>query len=310
MNYNNRLKDYIILALIGCLLVSCASQESRSGAAQGAESASKVAGSSNTETSGGQVEKSSADQQQTKASAGSKSSKSEQLAQAAEKKSDHGSQNTEQAGSVVQECAQQPYVRYQNQADKYIKQGWDATQAKRFGVGFRDEAEYKKWKDTKSEVFAKVSALCVALSDCNKRNKTDMEKKCGVEKQRFAQWQDLAKRFVNVVKTVVSTQPPMLCSLTPSVDDPSQCYQLLADRIENTCHTDQCKATSICFRGVYFLDEAINQAKLACSYVGQKLSDCRGYVEETGRRKGKFEQCLARYKQLPQEILPVISIQQ
>jgi len=105
---------------------------------------------------------------------------------------------------------------------------------------------------------------------------------------------------------VESTQPPMLCSLTPSVDDPSQCYNLLADQIEKTCQTEQCKETSICFRGVYFLDDAINQAKLACSYVGQKLSECRSYVEETGRRKAKFDQCMGKYQQLPLEILPVI----
>ena len=223
-----------------------------------------------------------------------------------QKEDSNATQHASHQNTITAECKQQPFVQYENQARDYIKKGWEATQAQRFGVGFRDAEEYKKWSDTSNQLFTKVSELCTAMSDCAKQGKTDSAKKCSAEADRFAHWQDLAKRFVEKVKTVETTQPPMLCSLNPSPDDLSQCFNVLADQIENTCQTAQCKETSICFRGVYFLDDAINQAKLACSYVGQKLSDCRGYVEETGRRQANFEQCLDKYRQLPVEILPVI----
>jgi hypothetical protein len=134
----------------------------------------------------------------------------------------------------------------------------------------------------------------------------DKDQKCASEAKRLEQWQGLAKRFVDKVKIVESSQPPMLCSLTPSADEPSQCYALLADRIEQTCQSPSCATIAGCFRGVYFLDDAINQAKLACGFVGQDLSQCRGYIEETARRKAEVEQCLDKYNQMQVEILPVI----
>ena len=204
-------------------------------------------------------------------------------------------------------CKQQPYVNYEKQAREHIQRGWAATQAQRFGIGFRDSAEYEKWRDTHSQLFTKVSEICEKVSECVKQNPSDKENKCASQMKRFEQWQVSAKRFAEEVKVVERSQPPMLCSLVPSVDDPSQCYTLVADQIDKTCQTPACADAAGCFRGVYFLNDAINQAKLACGFVGQKLSTCRGYIEATARRKAEVEQCVDMYNQLPVEILPVIS---
>jgi len=304
MTKNNRLNGVIFFALIGCsvpwFVSSCASQAPKTDSQHG-QTESTPSGVSNGQESSGQIAAAATDQTQTKDS--SSDIIKEQVAQV--QKEDSGAQHIKR-NNLTEACKKQPYIQYKSQAGEYIKKGWEANQAERFGVGFRDAGEYKKWKETGDQLFTKVDELCAAKSECAKQNKTDTEKKCVSDAERFGQWQDLAKRFVDKVKSVESTQPPMLCSLTPSVDDPSQCYNLLADQIEKTCQTEQCKETSICFRGVYFLDDAINQAKLACSYVGQKLSECRSYVEETGRRKAKFDQCMGKYQQLPLEILPVI----
>jgi hypothetical protein len=211
-----------------------------------------------------------------------------------------------QLAMIGESCKQQSYIKYEKQAREHIQHGWEATKAQRFGVGFRDVAEYEKWKDTHTKLFTKVSNVCEQLSSCIKQNPADKEQKCASEAKRLEQWQGLAKRFVDKVKIVEGSQPPMLCSLTPSVDDPSQCYALLADQIEQTCQSPSCADTAGCFRGVYFLDDAINQAKLACGFVGQELSQCRGYTEATARRKAEVEQCLDMYNQMSVEILPVL----
>ncbi|WP_455212172.1 hypothetical protein [Kaarinaea lacus] len=236
---------------------------------------------------------------------------SESSSETSAKQSSEPSQPTDvispvQLVEIGESCKQQPYVEYEKQAREHIQRGWEATQAQRFGVGFRDTSEYEKWKATHNTLFTKVSNICGQLSDCVKQNTADKEQKCATELQRFEQWQALAKRFVDKVKVVERSQPPMLCSLTPSVDDPSQCYALLADQIEKTCQAPSCSEAASCFHGVYFLDDAINQAKLACSFVGQKLSQCRGYTEATARRKAEVEQCIDTYNQIQVEILPVI----
>lgn len=307
MNKNNRLIGSTLLALIACSLIflvsSCASQEAVSDQPKSSPTESSPPSSS---------DNAGAEQQNLMVSNDSAESKSvpdnktahEQISQT--QKESGSTQPPVPAIEITAECKQQPFVKYKTQAEQSIKKGWEAKKAERFGVGFRNEAEYKKWSDTSNQLFTKVSELCSAMSACAKQNKADKEKKCAAEAERFGQWQDLAEKFVAKAKTVETTQPPMLCSLEPSADDLSQCFNLLADKIEDTCVSAQCKETSICFRGVYFLDDAINQAKLACSYVGQKLSECRGYVEETGRRSAAFERCLDKFKQLPVEISPVI----
>ena len=207
---------------------------------------------------------------------------------------------------IVEECKRQPYVQYEKQAREHIQHGWEATQAQRFGVGFRDADEYEKWRATHTALFSKVAETCAQLSQCTKQNPEKKDQQCAALAARFDQWQNLAKRFLDKVKIVESSQPPVLCSLTPSEQDPSQCFNSWADQIRQSCQTQACEDVGNCFRAVYFLDEAINQATLACKFVGQELSNCRGYIEETQRRKAKLDQCLGQYSQLPVEILPVL----
>jgi hypothetical protein len=309
MNKNKRLNSKILPALIGCSLAlfvtSCASQVSTADELNQtpSSSADTINAQEAAQDTVNSTQPSGTETPANKTADGN--SGNEQIAQAQIEDSGNPRQTSPQR-NLIEECKKQPFVQYESQAHEYIKKGWEATQAQRFGVGFRNAEEYKKWTDTGNQLFAKVSELCVAMNDCAKQNKTSKEKKCAAEAGRFGQWQDLAGHFVEKVKSVLSTQPPVLCSLTPSADDSSQCFNLLADQIEQSCQTAECKEASACFRGVYILDDAINQAKLACSYVGQELSECRSYVEETGRRKAKFEQCVDKYQQLPMEILPVI----
>jgi hypothetical protein len=291
MNKANRLNKGVFPVLISCSLLllvsSCASEVSRSqGAGEQSDSTTiDQAKSQNTQVASIDGASAARVQVQSDASVPPQSDKH---------------------SPITGDCKQQPYVRYQKQAHNYIKKGWEATQNQRFGVGFRDAEEYKRWSDTSAQLFTTVSKLCDAMNQCAKRSKTDKDKRCAAQVQQFKQWQDLAQQFVAKVKTVERAQPPRLCSLNPSSDDSSQCFDLLADQIDNTCQTEQCQEASACFRGVYILDDAINQARLACSYVGQKLSECRSYVEETARRKAEFQRCLKKYEQLPVEILPVI----
>ncbi|WP_455204706.1 hypothetical protein [Kaarinaea lacus] len=210
------------------------------------------------------------------------------------------------APKIVEECKQEPYVKYEQQSRESIKKGMQATKAERFGVGFRNAGEYKKWSTAHNEVFKSVSEACMALSDCAKKNAKDKEKQCASQATKYNDWQKLAKRFADKIKAVESTQPPPLCALTPDKNDPSDCFNLLADNINKTCQSEQCQEASLCFRGVYFLDDAIRQAEHACGFVGQKLSECRGYVEASGRRSNELNQCLDMYKNLDAEILPVI----
>jgi len=208
--------------------------------------------------------------------------------------------------TLGESCKQQPFVQYESDARQHIQHGWEATQAQRFGVGFRDKEEYERWKQSHEQLFTKVSEVCEQVSACVKQNPTDKDQKCASQAQRFEQWQNVAQHFVEKVKVVEASQPPMLCSLTPSAEDPSECYSKVAERIGQACQNQQCQEASGCFLGISFLDDAINQAKLACGFVGQKLADCRGYVEATQRRKTNVQQCIDMYKQLPVEILPVI----
>lgn len=210
------------------------------------------------------------------------------------------------APKIVEECKQEPYVKYEQQSRESIKKGMQATKAERFGVGFRNAGEYKKWSTAHNEVFKSVSEACMVLSDCAKKNAKDKEKQCASQATKYNDWKKLAKRFADKVKAVESTQPPPLCALTPDKNDPSDCFNLLADNINETCQSEQCQEASLCFRGVYFLDDAIRQAEHACGFVGQKLSECRGYVEASGRRQNELSQCLDMYKNLDAEILPVI----
>lgn len=207
---------------------------------------------------------------------------------------------------TVQQCKKEPYTKYENAARASIKKGWQATKEEKFGVGFRNSAEYKKWGKTHNDLFKTVSATCENLSACAKKHGKNKMKKCAAEAKRFNAWQISAEKFTKKVKSVEYTQPPVLCSIQPSSKDPSECYSLLADRINDSCVSGECLEVATCFQGLGFLDDAINQAESACKFVHQKLSKCRGYVEATGRRQSEFDQCAQLYKNLEVEIIPVL----
>jgi len=74
---------------------------------------------------------------------------------------------------MIESCKKKPYIKFDVQARESIKKGWEATKADKFGVGFRDADEYKKWSATYNIVYKKVSTVCEKLSECAKKNKKE-----------------------------------------------------------------------------------------------------------------------------------------
>ena len=210
--------------------------------------------------------------------------------------------------SIIEECKNEPYVDQEKQARASIKAGKEATQAGKYGVGFRNAEEHKKWSNMHNHLFASVSVACADLSNCAKKYKTDKEKNenCAAQASAYDGWKKATTDFVDAVKTVKSTQPPKLCSTPPAPDDLPRCYEQLADKIDATCDSDACKEASACWRSVSFLDIAINQAESACKFSHTKLENCRGYFEAEGRRKAKFKQCGELQEESGVKVIPVI----
>jgi len=207
---------------------------------------------------------------------------------------------------VVDSCKKEPYIKYEIQARASIKKGWDSTLAKKYGVGFRNAAEYKKWSTTHNIVYKKVSTACEDLSKCAKKYKKDRQKKCVQQAKRYSGWQKTAKSFAKKIKQVETQQPPKLCSIDPSVDDLSHCYEQIATNIDKVCDSEQCQEVSQCWRGIAYLDGAIRQSEQSCRFVHQKLKDCRAFTESTGRRKVEFKSCETLYGNLNIEVQPAL----
>lgn len=207
---------------------------------------------------------------------------------------------------IVESCKDQPYIKYEAQSRESLAKGLAATKAEKFGVGFRDVNEHNTWSKVHNELFKQVNEACSALSECAKTHQKDKDTECVDQAKTFDEWQKLAKEFAAKAQMAETTQPPKICSWKPSLDDPARCFHALADNIDKECDSDTCKETSDCWRGVGFLDSAIIQATQACGFVHQKLSDCRGYIEATGRRKNKFSQCEDLQGRLTITIFPVL----
>ncbi|WP_455208986.1 hypothetical protein [Kaarinaea lacus] len=207
---------------------------------------------------------------------------------------------------IVESCKDEPYIKYEQQSRESIAKGLVATKAGTFGVGFRNVNEHNTWSKIHNELFKQVNDACGVLSECAKTHQKDKDTECVEQAKTFDEWQKLAKDFAEKAKTVETTQPPKVCSFAPSLDDPARCFHGLADNIDRACDTDACKETSNCWRGVGFLDAAIIQAEQSCGFVHQKLSDCRGYIEATTRRKNKFSQCSDLQGRLNITIFPVL----
>ena len=109
-----------------------------------------------------------------------------------------------------------------------------------------------------------------------------------------------------MAKLSETTQPPKICSFEPNLKDAADCFHGLADNIDKVCNTAACKETSDCWRGIGFLDDAINQASSACGFAHIPLAECRGYVTATQRRENKFKRCKAMQEELNITVLPVL----
>jgi hypothetical protein len=205
---------------------------------------------------------------------------------------------------IVESCKTEPYSQYEEQARASMAKGLEATLAETYGVGFRNVAEHKKWSDTHGQLFKSVNQACNALSLCAKQHPKDKTTQCAQQAALFKAWQEMAKRFAENAKLSETTQPPKICSFTPSLEDPADCFNGLADNIDKFCTTAACKETSDCWRGIGFLDYAINQASSACGFAQQPLAECRGYVTATQRRKDKFKHCGSLQDALKITVLP------
>lgn len=203
-------------------------------------------------------------------------------------------------------CKNLPYSLYEKQARASIAKGLSATTANIYGVGFRNLDEHKKWNDTHNALFTAVNQACLTLSKCAKQHPKDKTTQCANQAKQFDEWQNLAARFTEKAKQSETTQPPKICSFTADPADAASCFHALADNVDNACTSSECKKTSDCWRGIGFLDGAINQAASACRFVRTPLAECRGYVTATQRRKNKFERCANMQKNLNVRIIPVL----
>jgi hypothetical protein len=166
--------------------------------------------------------------------------------------------------------------------------------------------EHNTWSKVHNELFKRVNDACGVLSECARTHKKDKDTECVAQAKSFDDWQKLARDFAEKAKTTETTQPPKICSLAPNLADAARCFHGLADNIDKACDNETCKETSNCWRSVGFLDAAIIQAEQACGFVHQKLSDCRGFTEATGRRKNKFAQCEELHGRLGVSVFPVL----
>jgi hypothetical protein len=211
-----------------------------------------------------------------------------------------------QAPAIVASCKDEPYVGYEQQARDSIAKGLTATEAAKFGVGFRDLQEHKKWTQIHSQLFTRVNQSCQVLSDCAKQNPKDKDTQCAEQASTFSAWQEMAAQFAEKAKQAETTQPPIICSFEPNLNDPQRCFHDLAANVDKVCSSEACKDLGNCWRGVGFLDAAIIQAEQACGFVHKALDDCRGYTEAKGRRVKKFEQCKALQAELKIEVMPAL----
>jgi len=207
---------------------------------------------------------------------------------------------------IVDSCKDEPFVNLEKQAMASLQKGLEATKAEKYGVGFRNMEDYKRWKDIHEKLFKAVNQSCEALKQCASKNAKDKEAKCGTEAYVFNEWQQRAEHFTEKAKVVEKSEPAPICSFDPNLADDPDCFHGLGDSLDAFCSAPECKEVSDCWRGVGFLDQAITQARQACGFVHQELSTCRGYVEATDRRKEKFNRCKSMHDALGMPLFPAI----
>ncbi|MFV2056647.1 MAG: hypothetical protein ACC707_09275 [Thiohalomonadales bacterium] len=210
------------------------------------------------------------------------------------------------APRVVETCKKEPYIKYESASRASIKVGWAATKSEQYGVGFKDAAEYKKWSSTHNALFKRVTKACETLSKCAQAKKKDKKIQCVEEATVFRDLQNIAKTFASNVKEVETSQVIDLCAMKPNLDDSARCFDALATNIRAACDTEECAELAQCWQNIYFMDAALRQAETSCRFARQKLSKCRGYSEQIGRRKAKLAQCSALHEAANIHVLPVL----
>ena len=205
-------------------------------------------------------------------------------------------------------CKAEPYGQYEKQARASLVKGLKATTEGKYGVGFRNKEEHKKWSDTHTQLFKSVNQACGALSQCAKQHPKNKVTECASQATLFNEWQNLAKRFAQNAKLSETTQPPKICSFTPNLEDAASCFHSLGDNLDKACNSPDCKQASDCWRSIGFLDFAINQATSACNFARTPLAECRGYVTATKRRTAKFQRCSDMQEQLSITVFPTLKM--
>ena len=207
------------------------------------------------------------------------------------------------AKQSTKSCAGQQFNKYKKRALKSINRGWAATQTDKYGIGFKDAAEHGRWQAMHRYVFKHVAAACDSVQGCRTKGKN---KKCKRLQKNFNKWQQTAKLFAKKVKQVEVTHLPALCTLKPTLADPSRCYQERAEHIGKACGSSPCKDLSSCWRDLASTDEGMRQAESSCGYHFSDINDCYAYRAITQRRKQLFEQCSAMDQKLKVKLQPVL----
>ena len=207
---------------------------------------------------------------------------------------------------MVESCKKEPYIKYEKSSRASIKAGWAATKAEKYGVGFRNAAEYKKWSSTHNGLFKRVTLACESLSKCAKANPKSKKKTCAKRATAFSDMQDLAKKFSQNVAEVKTSQVVKLCAMKPSMDDEARCFDELANNIRDKCNSDECGELAQCWQNIYFMDAALRQAESSCHFAREKLSQCRGYSEQISRRKEQLKRCASMHEAVNIRVLPVL----
>jgi len=199
-----------------------------------------------------------------------------------------------QPKGVIDFCKVKPYAKYKRQVKNGIKAAWEAKKAGKYGIGFRNKAEYNKWSKTQKDFFLYMFDACRTLAICEINNNKSKKKKknaCNVQQATFEAWQDSAKLFAKQVKKFKTQQPSALCGLQPKQGDVSLCFTQRAAQIDDACDGEVCQELSQCWSSVAMKDDVIRQAESSCRFSGQKLSKCRGHMEATQHRKDRFSAC-------------------
>jgi len=138
------------------------------------------------------------------------------------------------------------------------------------------------------------------------KNKKNKKKKCATPAEKYRDWEVLAKVFAKKVKQVEFSQVDKLCSLKPSLEDPSRCFEQVSDNVNKICKSDECQELSQCWKNIYYMDGAMRQAESSCKFARQKLSKCRGYSTQIARRKAQLARCGEMQQKINIPVMPAL----